>query len=62
MTVERGRKRTWLVQEHAGVRPYLRVVSYAAGVRVLDVPRDGTPHSRSMDDRAARVAMPRLVD
>lgn len=60
--VERGRRRTWLVSIHEGEQQYIRVVSYAAGVLVLDVTRHGTPSSKSVDFRAVRVAMPRLLE
>ncbi|MEN9797307.1 MAG: hypothetical protein RL653_1003 [Pseudomonadota bacterium] len=58
--VERSRGRTWLVHLHEGERQYIPVVSYAAGVLVLDVTRGGTPSSRKVEFRAVRVAVPRL--
>lgn len=59
--VERRRGRTWLVLVHPaeGERQYLRVVSYARGVLVLDVTRGGTPASRDVEFRTVQVAMPR---
>jgi hypothetical protein len=55
-------KVTYLQGTLYGEKEHLRVLSYAGGVLILDITRDGKPGSKALAFRTVRVAMPRLFE